>query len=379
MTHNRSLMSWRGIVILALLAHSPWGCSEARKYVDRSGMGGTPGIAGQGGNTPGREPAGNGGAGGMRDSTLSGGATVTATGGAGGTASSAGGTAGSAAGGSNSGMGHGGVGGSEQVTGTGGSPLGLGGTNTGGIPAAGSGGTLGSGGHTGSGGLDGSGGAASSGGTIGPGGSPGGASGGNAGQGGNSGGTSGIGGTSGSGGTIGCNVACGARTICDTGSCVPARRVFVSSSAVTPDFGGALGADGKCQTFANLAGLGGSWRAWVSDSTTSPSQRFSLAGVPYRLLDGTIVAANWTALVSGALSGPIDKDEFAGSKAGKEVWTATKADGTLAADGCSGFTSASMAASPATVGIAGNSDMMWTTAYVQFCDRINVRLYCFEQ
>lgn len=178
---------------------------------------------------------------------------------------------------------------------------------------------------------------------------------------------------------MGCSTVCGARTICDAGSCIPARRVFVSSSAVAPDFGGALGADGKCQTFANLAGLGGSWRAWVSDATTSPSLRFSLSGVPYRLLDGTVIARDWTALVSGTLSAPIDRDEFAGARLDKEVWTATKADGTLAADGCTGFTTATMSASPATVGLTGNSDGMWTSAYVQFCDRTNVRLYCFEQ
>jgi len=117
----------------------------------------------------------------------------------------------------------------------------------------------------------------------------------------------------------------------------------------------------------------------VSDATTSPSLRFSLAGVPYRLLDGTVVATEWTALASGTLSAAIDKDEFAASKTGKEVWTASSANGGLIADGCAGFTSANLSASPATVGITGKTDAMWTNAYPQFCDRTNVHLYCFEQ
>lgn len=94
---------------------------------------------------------------------------------------------------------------------------------------------------------------------------------------------------------------------------------------------------------------------------------------------GVVVATDWTALLAGTLSAPIDKDEFAGSRTGKEVWTATKGDGSLAADGCTGFTSATMSATPATVGLTSSSDGMWTNAYVQFCDRTNVRIYCFEQ
>jgi len=183
----------------------------------------------------------------------------------------------------------------------------------------------------------------------------------------------------GTGGMVGCRTACGARTVCDAGSCVAARRAFVSSSAVTPDFGGALGADGKCQTLANLAALGGAWKAWVSDATTSPTTRFAMSSVPYRLLTGTVVATNWTTLVGGGLSAGIDKDEYAASQAGKEVWTATKPDGTLAADGCTGFTSTATASVSAPVGLAGKIDATWTNAYLQFSDRTNVHLYCIEQ
>jgi len=284
--------------------------------------------------------------------------------------------------GSGGSTGLGGYGGSEIGGGQGGARSGTGGAATGGTTTIGSGGIAGTGGQFGSGGFTGSGGVPGVGGRTSTGGISGAAGSGglSAGSGGGGpGGAPASGGTSGSGGAVGCSTAGGARTICDSGSCVPTRRVFVSSSAVTPDFGGALGADGKCQTFANLAGLGGAWKAWVSDTTTSPSLRFSMTNVPYRLLDGTVIASNWTTLVSGILLAGIDKDEFASSKSGKEVWTATKPDGTLTADGCAGFTSGSASANSVAVGISGNTDAMWTNAYVQFCDRTNVRLYCFEQ
>ncbi|HEY4187068.1 MAG TPA: hypothetical protein VGP07_18475 [Polyangia bacterium] len=145
------------------------------------------------------------------------------------------------------------------------------------------------------------------------------------------------------------------------------------------NFGGALAADGKCQTFANLAGLGGAWRAWVSDATTSPATRYLMSGIPYRLLDGTIIASDWSVLVSGILTASINKDEFAALRNATEVWTATKPDGTLSAEGCSSFTSVDASEVPAIVGRTGNTDATWTNAYGQFCDRTNVHLYCVEQ
>jgi hypothetical protein len=160
---------------------------------------------------------------------------------------------------------------------------------------------------------------------------------------------------------------------------VLAQRVFLSSSTYTGNLGGHAGADAFCQQRATTAGLGGTWMAWISDSASSPSARFNHASDAYRLLDGTVVAASWSALVSGSLGHGIDLDESGHAPTGTtEVWTATNPDGTLAGDGCSSFTSGSHSATTPVVGVAGNTNATWTDVYLQFCDRSD-HVYCFEQ
>src|SRR5207245_9449153 len=111
--------------------------------------------------------------------------------------------------------------------------------------------------------------------------------------------------------------------LCVANQCVATRRAFITSSAFTADFGGAGAGDTACQNLANAAGLGGTWMAWVSDSNSSPSARFSRATVPYRLLDGTRVAASYAALASGTLEHGIDRDQRGTVWPTREVWTAT--------------------------------------------------------
>src|SRR5208337_2765818 len=87
------------------------------------------------------------------------------------------------------------------------------------------------------------------------------------------------------------------------------RRVFISSGKWTANLGGASGADGLCQSAATAAGLGGKWMAWVSTSTSSPKTRFVHSSVPWQLLDGTVIANDWSDLTSGSLEHNIDRDE----------------------------------------------------------------------
>jgi hypothetical protein len=145
------------------------------------------------------------------------------------------------------------------------------------------------------------------------------------------------------------------------------------------NLGGFAGADAKCQTLATGASLGGTWKAWISDTGSSPSTRFARATVGYRLLDGSLVAANWTALTSGTLAHAIDLDE--GGKPfsiPSEVWTATTTTGTLDLDGCMSFTSNLATVTTTIEGLCNATDSTWTNKYLQFCDR-NAHLYCFEQ
>jgi hypothetical protein len=52
------------------------------------------------------------------------------------------------------------------------------------------------------------------------------------------------------------------------------------------------GADARCGQVASAAKLNGTFKAWISDATTSAASRLSHAAVPYRLVNGAQVAAD---------------------------------------------------------------------------------------
>jgi hypothetical protein len=117
--------------------------------------------------------------------------------------------------------------------------------------------------------------------------------------------------------------------------------VFVSSQLFDGNFGagqrvlGHLEADARCQQLAQAAGLGGSFKAWISgrvDTGEGPlphgvRDRFTQSAQPYRLVDGTQVADDWADLTDGSLDHAIDRDETGAAVSGEtRVWTNTTAD-----------------------------------------------------
>src|SRR4051812_50129369 len=74
--------------------------------------------------------------------------------------------------------------------------------------------------------------------------------------------------------------------------------------------GGLANADGICQVAADDAGLGGTYKAWLSDNTASPSTRFTHATQPYVLPNGVQVAADWADLTDSRLDNPIVINPF---------------------------------------------------------------------
>ncbi len=187
-----------------------------------------------------------------------------------------------------------------------------------------------------------------------------------------SGGSAGSLGSSGSGGSVDAG-----GSLCSAGQC---RRVFISATAVSNPIGGVASADSRCQSFADARNLGGTWKAWISD-TGSASARLAHAVVPYRLLDGTLVANNWDDLIDGSLAHRIDMDETgATASGGLDIWTGTDAAGAAFLDGsCANWTNAT-ANNP--LGAMGRSDAVnqdWTQSKMQTCDRTTPHLYCFEQ
>jgi len=100
------------------------------------------------------------------------------------------------------------------------------------------------------------------------------------------------------------------------------------------DDSGILGADMKCQTLANDAGLNGNYKAWISDRNNSPSCDFvdfnkdDDVPISFQLVDGTIIADSWDDLLDGSLQHPINMDENGVTVDSPLVWTSTYSDGT---------------------------------------------------
>jgi hypothetical protein len=177
---------------------------------------------------------------------------------------------------------------------------------------------------------------------------------------------------------------CGAQSVCALGTCIAARRAFVSNETYDGALGGHAGADATCQTLATAASLGGTWMAWISDSTSSPSARFSKPTVGYYLLDGTLLAANWADLTSSGLLRPIDVSETGASLASasddaSKTWTATLFTGVLGTASCSDFGSSAATETGEVGHCTGTGTDNWTSAYSTEECSVQNHLYCFEQ
>ena len=107
--------------------------------------------------------------------------------------------------------------------------------------------------------------------------------------------------------------------------------VFVTSTTHAGNLGALDGADAICQARADsLVSMAppGAYEAWLS-SAASSAARLTHATVPDRLVDGTIVANNWTDLTDGDLQAPINRSENGIFGTVRGVWTATAADGSF--------------------------------------------------
>lgn len=166
-----------------------------------------------------------------------------------------------------------------------------------------------------------------------------------------------------------------AAPVCPTGGpCL----VFLTSTGHTGALGGLAGADAICQARATAAGRPGTYRAWLSDTTGSPSTRFTQSAGPYVLVNGTTIANNWADLTDGTLAAPINVTEL-GTVVGPPiaVFTGTRPNGTADPfDHCQNWTMAAVGA-----GVGGSvidTDARWTAFALFGCSDMR-RLYCFQQ
>jgi len=138
-----------------------------------------------------------------------------------------------------------------------------------------------------------------------------------------------------------------------------------------------------CQATADGAPLvpAGTYKAWLSDQTGSPSSRFTKSLGPYNKVDGLPIASSYANLVGGAdlLSKP-NVDEAGAVVPHNAVWTGTQPDGSSAGADCSSWTGALSGA----FGVPDNLDLRWTDdpdISPTLCEIPNLQagIYCFEQ
>ena len=162
------------------------------------------------------------------------------------------------------------------------------------------------------------------------------------------------------------------------------KKVFVSSTVQNGNMGGVAAADTICQNLASTAGLSGSFKAWITDGTTTNEvvDRFTTSTLPYRMVDGTKVADNWTDLIDGALKTGIVLNENGTYVSSGRIYSNTTIAGLrhTTTDHCVNWTSSSIT-DDSTSGYVGQAGNKWAnsgTTDVIDCGT-NARLICVEQ
>lgn len=165
------------------------------------------------------------------------------------------------------------------------------------------------------------------------------------------------------------------------------NRVFVTSSLYDGNLGGLAGADAKCQISAESAGLGGIWKAWLSDDNISAGSRLIHSSNPYQLLNGAMIAANWIDLTDEKLNFPINITEQGAQVARPYLtWTNTKSNGDIIYPVAPGVFSSCKNWSSNTqnqsntgwIGSVSSRTNTWSSISSQGCE-VPLRLYCIEQ
>jgi hypothetical protein len=159
------------------------------------------------------------------------------------------------------------------------------------------------------------------------------------------------------------------------------RILFVTAEKFNGDLGGLAGADEKCQAAADSAAplAGRSFRAWLSDRTSSVAARIAPGGRFVRV-DGTTIAESWSDLIDGALEAPVSKTQKGAEPVAAEVWTATNEVGGLAelagTMDCENWTDAG-GRSGGGVGRSDRVDGRWTHSGAMTCSH-RLSLFCVE-
>lgn len=154
------------------------------------------------------------------------------------------------------------------------------------------------------------------------------------------------------------------------------KRMFVTSTTYrgselsTGLAPGALGADNRCASVALMAGLTGTFKAWISDENTQAFARFPDPGPFYDVARSNVVFAQnpSLALPVGAIP-----DELGTTTSSPLVWTGSSQSG-LRESTCESW------ATRGVIGTIGNANLpgSWASFSTTSCDNLR-HLYCFER
>jgi hypothetical protein len=159
-------------------------------------------------------------------------------------------------------------------------------------------------------------------------------------------------------------------------------RVFVTSNIYDPNFGSAEAADAICQASAVAASRTGTFKAFISSSTSDAATRITNPNnkpwylytiIPDRIAD------NKTDLLDGTIQAAINVDEFGNDTSNdpKFAWTGSKADGTVRLDNtCDDWTTTN-ASVKGTRGATDKIDYKWADQPDATCNG-TYHLYCFQ-
>ncbi|OGH14566.1 MAG: hypothetical protein A3H50_01410 [Candidatus Levybacteria bacterium RIFCSPLOWO2_02_FULL_37_10] len=159
---------------------------------------------------------------------------------------------------------------------------------------------------------------------------------------------------------------------------ISAKRVFITSTIYNGNLGGLAGADVKCQERVTAAGLGGSWKAWLSDDSISAGSRLTHNSGSYELINGSKIADSWEDLTDFSLDAPINISELNTTVNNPWVWTNTFGDGTIRQINNSSCINWSSTSSGGSTGDSSRTDGGWSDFGAIVCSSSRP-LYCFEQ
>ncbi len=178
---------------------------------------------------------------------------------------------------------------------------------------------------------------------------------------------------------------------CDS-ECMGESIAFITSQTYSGDLGGLSGADKKCQGLADNAGLHGTYKAWLSDSSTAVKDRFSHSSRPYYRVDGEKIADNWEDLTTcddpyNCIDAPIQIDENGDNVYIEEVFTYTKSDGSINDEThvgeCDGWTYGANQPPEDRLETYGANSHSTGEKWTRYADNHRcdwyARLYCFSQ